>query len=304
MYGSTKASSRQSSEINIDTQTQSMPNNVDSRIPNCTRLIQKIFTQIKILAVAALLLVARSAFADTLFPNSVVSNDIEFLSTDDVSAFYCLKHFGTETREMPDKRSDELMADGVHDFEAWFLDGTAVGIWAHPSVGDTEQAKVIANQVTGPLGRLPSFMRQRLRHVVIHHGDETAFAEDLGQFFVLYDGNMAKRVSTNDLEETVFHESVHATLDASFGQSGTWRAAQAADTRFVTDYAASLPDQEDLAETALFAYTYFQRPERLDDALRANLEATIPNKLTALESLFAADQVMQVKIENLEPCNG
>ncbi len=246
--------------------------------------------------------VALSASAAPLFGNSVVSNDLGFINTQDPSAFYCLQYFGTDRREMPDKRKDELFADGVHNFEAWFKDGTAIGIWVHPDVG--ENARQVALQVTGPLGRLPPFMSERLGHVVIHHGDETAFAEDEGRFFVLYDGNMARRIATHDLEETVFHEAVHATLDIPLARSDAWQRAQQNDHGFVTRYAQANPYKEDLAETALFAYAHFQHPDRLPADVTARLVAEVPNRLPVLEQLFGADQQMQSTVDNLQGCDG
>ncbi|MEM6387855.1 MAG: hypothetical protein AAF718_16635 [Pseudomonadota bacterium] len=240
--------------------------------------------------------------AEPLFPNSVVSNDIDFISDSDPSAFYCLTYFGTAQKEMPDKRGGDLFADGVYEFEAWFTDGTAVGIWVHPDLGSMGAAEEVAEQVTGPLGRLPSFMREVLNHVVIHKGDETAFAEDLGHFFVLYDGNMKKRLATRDLEETVFHEAVHATLDHEIANGDLWLGAQLADGTFVTDYAAANPTQEDLAETALFALTYFRHPERLPDNMPDTLEALIPNRLALLDQLFGPDQILQREADDLEDC--
>lgn len=241
--------------------------------------------------------------ADPLFPNSVVSNDIDFITEDDPSAFYCLKYFGTARQEMPDKRREDLFADDVHMFEAWFEDGTTVGLWAHPDLGTREDAEVVVNQVVGPLGRLPSFMREGLRHVVLHKGDVTAFAEDEGQFFVLYDANIARRIASNDLEETVFHEAVHATLDAELAHDEVWLSAQTADGGFVTAYAANNPKGEDLAETALFAYAYFQHPERLPDEVREALETLVPNRLALLDRLFGPDQVLQRRVDGLEECS-
>lgn len=242
--------------------------------------------------------------ANPLFPNSVVSNDIEFITSDDESAFYCLNYFGTETREMPDKRHDELFANGVHTFEAWFKDETAVELWLHPDIGDHAAAAQIAQKLTGPLGRLPSFMREKLNHVVVQKGDVTAFAEDRGRFFTIYDGNIDARISTHDLEETVFHESVHATMDDPISHSASWRKAQSNDGAFVTDYGASLPEREDLAETALFAYTYYQHPERFTDELRRDLESLVPHRLAFLEQFFGKTKNIQRTSDDLKTCDG
>lgn len=251
----------------------------------------------------AFFLATNLAHSDPLFPNSVVSNDLDFITTEDPSAFYCLKYFGRDRQEMPDKRNDQLFVDRVHTFEAWFEDGSTVGIWVHPKLGSTAKAERMARKIVDPLGRLPSFMRESLNHVVVHAGDHTAFAEDRGQFFVLYDRNISKRIATHDLEETVFHEAVHATMDIPFGSRSAWKTAQRKDGGFVTDYAAQLPDKEDLAETALFAFAYYRHPNRLPSEVRAKLEQLIPHRLAALKAVFGPSQTLQRKATSLAPCD-
>ena len=53
---------------------------------------------------------AGPAMAKPLYPNSVVSNDHEFIATSDDSVFACITFDGRRTAEMPDKRKDGLMA--------------------------------------------------------------------------------------------------------------------------------------------------------------------------------------------------
>jgi len=130
-------------------------------------------------------------------------------------------------------------------------------------------------------------MLGRLDHVVLNDGDETAQGEDAGRFFVVYHQNVLKRISTNDLQETVFHETVHATLDIPHASGTPWRAAQRADAAFVTDYAQSRPKREDLAETALFAWAMKIEPGRIGNNIEARLRETVPNRLAFFEALFA-----------------
>lgn len=223
--------------------------------------------------------------AAPIFENSVVSNDLAFITDGDPNAFACLVALGRDRREMPDKRGGDLFADRVHVLDARFTDGTRVGIWVHPAL-DEDRARHYAMTVAQRLGHLPTMMRALLDHVVIHDGDETAFAEDQGRFFVLYSGNIDTRIGDHDLEETVFHESVHATLDADHAQSAAWRRAQQADGDFVTDYAARNPDGEDMAESALFAFTLLTHPGRLPAETEAELRRIMPNRLAFFADLF------------------
>ncbi|SLN29088.1 hypothetical protein TRL7639_01161 [Falsiruegeria litorea R37] len=50
---------------------------------------------------------ATPVLAEPLYPNSVVSNDLEFITTSDENAFGCLIFQDRVRAEMPDKRRDE-----------------------------------------------------------------------------------------------------------------------------------------------------------------------------------------------------
>jgi len=241
--------------------------------------------------------------AEPIFPNSVVSNDIDFITASDPSVPGCLRYLGQATQEMAGALdTDELFASGVHTFEVVFADGAQVGLWVHPSVGTQEDAQAVAALLVGPLGRLPAVMRRPLSHVVIHSGDHTAFAEHLGHFFAVYADNVRARIGTHDLEETVFHESVHATLEADWAESADWREAQAADGSFITEYAAESPEQEDLPESALFAYTYLRHPERLPPEVARRVEAIMPARMAFFETIFSAPEPDLSGVEQPKDC--
>lgn len=220
------------------------------------------------------------------FRNSIVSTKFDFIRTSDPTAFKSVRFVGRGTREMPDKRSNELFANDTFLFEATFNDGK-VNIWVHRAFESREAATRYARMAAERLGRLPGFMRRRLSHVVIHKGDRVAFAESEGHFIVLYSQNMETRVRNHDLEETVFHEAVHATLDSNYSKSRAWLAAQKADGRFITEYAAAKPMKEDMAESALFAYTVQKHPGRLPPHVEARVHKHIPNRLAFFRRLFA-----------------
>lgn len=236
---------------------------------------------------------ASTAMGKPLYPNSVVSNDLEFITTSDASAFACLKFDGRRTAEMPDKRKDGLMAEQTFIFTAHYTDGSAVGLWAHPDFNTRQNALKSVEPAAQAVGKLPSFMRKKLDHVVIHRGDETAFGESEGHFFVLYSKNIKTRIRNHDLEETVFHESVHATLDSRYAKSKKWRKAQKADGDFITKYAKRLPKKEDLAESGLFAWALIMHPGRLPAKIEARASKIMPNRIAFFEELFLARPVFE-----------
>ena len=228
-----------------------------------------------------------------IFDNSVVSNDLDFIRPDDSGTFACLRYDRRSRVEMPHKLRDELFVNDTFIFTALFDDGTSVEIWVNPDVGSRNEARRIALQAAEPVGLLPTIMRSRLDHVVIHKGNETAYAEDRGRFFVLYSGNMATRIRKHDLEETVFHEAVHATLDHPRGARAEWLNAQHADGGFITryarrktNYAGRNPFGEDMAESALFAWAVLIHPGRLPKSIERSVRSIMPNRLEYFEEIF------------------
>lgn len=220
-----------------------------------------------------------------LFKNSITSTEFDFISHSDPSSFESISYLGTGRREMPDRRKNTLFDLSTYLFQSSFYDAK-IDIWVHSDFRTKEVALQYAMKLSGPLGKLPYQMRQKLSHVVVQKGDLAAFAEDKGQFFVVYSDNIDIRINNNDFEETVFHESVHATLDFDNVRSTQWKSVQKLDSTFITEYAANFPEREDLAETALFVYTAINNPSRLPVSVVEWMSENIPNKLAYIKRLF------------------
>ncbi|MBL4543091.1 MAG: hypothetical protein JKP98_10230 [Rhodobacteraceae bacterium] len=256
-----------------------------------------------ITATAIAVFLAGNAVAAPLFPNSVASNDLDYIRASDPSVFQCLEYVGQDRREMPGHlRSNRLMADGTHVFTARFTDGTSVEIWVHADFGSARAAQTQAQRLTQPLGKLPTFMRARLNHVVVQEGDAAAFEEADGGFFAVYADNMATRLRNNDLEETVFHEAAHVTFDPEYAGGRAWRQAQRADGAYVTRYAQNNPQKEDIPETALFAYAMIRYPGRLPANVEAAVRASVPGKLAFFETFFGPDRPQFYRVGPQQPC--
>lgn len=221
-----------------------------------------------------------------LFRNSIVSTDIDFIRKGDPNAYKSMEFLGRKKKEMPDSRSEILIDKEAFVFKLTFSDKSTVEVWAHSSFKSHEKAKKQVVKLHGPLGKLPGFMRKKIKHVVVHKGNEVAFAENGDQFFVLYSQNMDTRINNNDLEETVFHESVHATLEDKYKNDKTWLNAQKNDKAFITEYAQENPEKEDLPETAIFAYTYKKHPNRLNKKTKDWMKKNIKERLAFFDTVF------------------
>jgi hypothetical protein len=208
------------------------------------------------------------------------------------------KHATIPGYAVPDKsdRSAPLVQEAFL-FVAHFNDGTRVRLAIDADFKTQDSARQEALRYTPRLGKLPTALRRGVERVVIHKGGEnvTAFS-DVG-LMVLYSDNATKRIGTHDLEETVFHESVHAAWDKAHAKSAEWQDAQKKDGGYVTDYARKNPLGEDLAESALFAYTLLHHPNRIPKEEAARIARIIPNRIAFVEKLLPKGKPLHFAVE-------
>jgi|GEM_PF-2820607 len=212
----------------------------------------------------------------------------DLIRSDDPSTLTCVVAIGVQPGEFYDKVTDQLLfPENTHFFEARYADGATVEIRVHPDIGVGDDALVQARRVAEPIGLLPTELRSGIERVGFLDGDATAQGDGGGEGIHVYAVNVAKREQANRFEETLFHESVHTSLDAVHANSDAWRQAQAADGEFLTEYSASQPDREDLAETALYAWALLHHPDRVSSADALAWRAAVPNRIAVIESILS-----------------
>ena len=223
------------------------------------------------------------------YRSSIVGTEYDFITGSDPTTFERLEFVGRTKFEMPDKRDDgDPLVQDAYVFTAYFTDGAKIQIALDSQFGSREAAEEDALRYGPRLGRLPLLYRSKIRHITVNFGgeDTTAFAEDKGHFFTIYSANASKRIGTNDLEETFFHEGTHASIQADHINSSEWKDAVARDGAYITEYAKS-SSQEDFAESALFAYTILKHPERFPATTQETIRRTIPNRIAFFRRIFS-----------------
>ncbi len=207
----------------------------------------------------------------------------DLLRPGDPAAAYCLADLGVAPGEFYDKDADELVfPEQTYFFEARYDDGTIVEIRIHPDLTGEAVAMTQAERVAAPISLLPTELRQKIERVGFLGGESTAQADGGGEGIHVYERNVTVREQANRFEETLFHESVHTSLDDSVGSSAEWIAAQQADGEFLTEYAASNPQSEDLAETSLYAWALLHFPQRISEADAQAWRAAIPERIAVI----------------------
>jgi hypothetical protein len=225
----------------------------------------------------------------------------DIITTDDPTSLVCIEALGQAPRQIWDKRVDGEPVVDAHLFRALYADGAEIEIGINPEF-DAATAEGLADRFAPILGQLPSSLRAGIGRFSVHDGDE-GFHAGTGQI-VVYLGRADQRASYAHLEESIFHEAVHASWDEAHRLSPGWIAAQEADGWFLTDYAAETPDREDLAETALFAFAILHHPDRFppvdtEDTLRA-----VPNRIAYVAALLPPGEPLMTTAAEAPVCAG
>ena len=208
----------------------------------------------------------------------------DIIRVSDSSTFACLLDNGRGLRQIWDKRVEGEPTVNAFLYQSHFSDGSVIEIAINPEFQTPDLARDEALRYTDALGRLPNVLRQGVKRLSIHKGTE-GFHAGTGQI-VGYAGKTDQRLTYAHLEETLFHESVHASWDAQHRLASGWKNAQASDGRFLTQYGQKSPEREDLAETALFAFAILHYPGRLPPKDTQDTIETVPARMAYIRALL------------------
>lgn len=184
---------------------------------------------------------------------------------------------------MFDRRVNGWINNKPFLFDAFYSDGLKIEIQVNNEFGSTRAAQEVAHAYAIEFGRLPRCLREEVKTSWIHKGRKLFGGGNNNLLVHVGQAEDYKRQGV--LEEILFHEAVHTSLDATYASHPKWIAAQKSDDHFISKYAREHPEREDLAETFLLWFAVRHRPERLDDELLRKIETTIPARLSFLDSV-------------------
>ena len=253
----------------------------------------------KVDAFAALMAVRRESMVEPPFQGTAfVSADI--ITTADPSGLTGVAYTGRGDRTIWDYRVLDWVTVNAYLFEAR-IRGRSIEFQVNPEFGSVGAARAEVDIYAPALGRLPAVLVSRVEKVHVNAGDpahpDAANRVRLGgRVSKVFGGNWFDRSVTihtgygqrllrdGFLEEVLFHEGAHVSLQNHQDALG-WRAAQEADSKYISDYARDFPDREDVAESVLPYFAVRYRPDRYSSGQRAAVVETIPNRLEYFDGL-------------------
>ncbi len=199
------------------------------------------------------------------------------IDSSDSTSLMNVTYAGQGMREVFDRRVDRWIKVDAYLFDVRYGWG-AVEFQVNPEFGSVDAARAEVDTYAPALGRLPAFLMTNAREVEINDGVEL-FGGNPNGSFLIHTGQGQRYIDDGFLEEILFHEAAHVSLDARHANAPGWTTAQTADGVFVSTYARDNPGREDVAESILPYFAVRRRSARLGDADRTAILAAIPNRL-------------------------
>ena len=192
---------------------------------------------------------------------------------------------GRGVRTVFDRRFDNWIRTRAFLFDAHIADHV-VEFRVNAEFADVEAARTEVDRFAAAVGRLPAAFLSNVAWVAINGGYGTwgggRDAEQAGMMLI-HKHSAWDAIRRGFLEEIFLHEAAHASLDHPHARADGWRAAQAADGVFISDYARNNPVREDIAETGIMYFAVRYRPESLTRDERWIILTSIPNRLAYFE---------------------
>jgi hypothetical protein len=163
-----------------------------------------------------------------------------------------ISYYNREDRKIYDRRIDRWEVKETFVFNALYLQGHNIQFQINIEFKTQAEAREIALKYARPLGRLPKVLQDGILNVSIHKGDEDFGGA--GRNLVIHDRRGDLYAQQGVLEEVLFHEATHASLDSVHSSSESWQLAQKRDNQFISKYAATHPKREDFAESLLMHF--------------------------------------------------
>lgn len=202
----------------------------------------------------------------------------------DSTSLRSVTYAGRGLRTVFDRRNNLYFEVNAYLFDVQ-LGEQQVEFQVNPELGDINFSRIEVHKFAPALGRLPEVFFSNLGAVVINSGEGAWGGSSQLRSIVVHTQDQVTSVAIRDgfLEEVFVHEAAHVSLDVAHGASPGWLAAQEADGVFISDYARTHPDREDIAESILMYFAVRYHPERLHPDDRWAILTAIPNRLAYFE---------------------
>ena len=206
--------------------------------------------------------------------------DGDVITGSDPSEFQSLTYLGQQLETMYDRRTDSYNDVNAFVFTATYSGSGDIKVRVNPEFGSSAAAQVHADRFARDVGRMPRFLREGLRSISVQDGLQL-FGGGGGDILI----HLQQADAYGDiLEETLVHEATHASVDALFYGNLEYKIIQSLDNQYISTYAQTYPDREDVSESILLWIAYRYRRDRISTTDAEKIFGAISNRMSFYES--------------------
>lgn len=187
--------------------------------------------------------------------------DPDIIKADDPTAFVKATYVGRANREVYDRRTEGWTTINAFLFKIVWSDGLTTEAQVNPEFNTMAGASREVRKYGRVAGQLPACLRKDIKALCIHKG--TKLFGGGNHSVLIHTGQGVLYEKDRVLEEILFHEASHTSLDENHASAEQWTAAQRSDNAFVSTYAQENPEREDVAESFLCWYAVRQCNRRI-----------------------------------------
>lgn len=224
--------------------------------------------------------VTKTKFSTTAFQEGTVYIEPDMIKSSDESFFKSLSYEKRKNQLIYDARIPGNVYRNVYLLKVTFKNSETASIYVNPEFKDSNAALKVSKKYAIALSKLPYDLRKGIHSLTVNKGDEGAQGENHNA--ILYTGSYR---NDDTIQETLLHESGHATLESTNLDFKAYKEAQRLDPTFISPYAREHPDREDLAESLAPWFALRYQRDRLSNTMIYTIKQAIPNRLAWFDSL-------------------
>lgn len=213
--------------------------------------------------------------------------DKDIIRKNDPSDFISLEYVGLVKEESFDRRADAWVDQDMFVFNVKYKHKKGTRVIVNKEFGNVKNAQRQAERYAFVVGQMPLVLLRDLDTITIHKGKKPFGGGN--RDILVHTGDGEKLMRDGFLEEVIFHEGCHTSLDADAYENPAWEKARLSDNNFISSYALDYPNGEDVAESCLMYFASKYRPDRIPNGVKNLILKTIPSRIDFFDKYVMFD---------------
>ena len=213
--------------------------------------------------------------------------DKDIIQKNDPSDFMSLRYVGLVKEKSFDRRVHTWVSQDMFVFNVKYKNKKGTRVRVNAEFGNVKNAQRQAEQYAFVVGQMPLVLLRDVDTITVHKGKKLFGGGNRDILVHTGEGYDLRR--NGFLEEVIFHEACHTSLDHDARNNPAFEKAQLSDDDFISTYALDFPHSEDVAESCLMYFALKYRPDRIPNGIKKLILKTIPSRIDYFDKYVMFD---------------